>query len=859
MVKRWIYRISLNLFFLESAVAAWILQQRLQQGGTLQPVLAALNQAIVLILVLFCLACLLLLGSDFRQDTFYLQFKSLLEKPRWRWGLVVFFSLILIETAQDLLMLRSHLPADHFPIYLRESEVLFFWAALVSLEAIALILLLTEREEIEDKAPRKRRWIMPGILLLVGLAVIFLTGAGYVPDSAKIADEVGIFTNPNAPLILPQILILWGGISLFGLGLQWAGKQWKWTQVFSGDLGALVLLWLAAFLIWSRVPLDANYFLEARRPPNFQYNVASDSIYYETQAHRFLVGEGFSEDVQHPFYAFLLSGFHLLGGEHYQDIYLLQVALLALTPFAFYKLAGLLSNKYAGWLAGGLLIVREYNALLIADSITLSTVNLLMTETTSVLGAILALYLMAVWFQSDQGNNGLLLLTGGLIGLLSLLRVELLSLLVVFCGLLLVQSWKKWGLFLSRAALVIAAALLLTAPWMTRNYLKTGEFSLDKGKFVQRTVRGYLSRILEEEDSVELTQSGLPEDSPVSLGLLEKIGRHTKNNLVVSFLYLPSNHQFLAGVDNYIKIVPEKNRVLIEEKGYFSDEYLTAYVKSLPYWWNDWDGSFSPHSILPVTLVMGIIGMGFWYLWEKDRLLAVLPILVLVTHSFIYALFSRSGSRFIQAVDWVPLLYFCLGLGRASRYLASKTGRSIPIYLQDPIADQTRYSSRGSRRTALIGFGLCFLIGISMPLSEGFLSPRYTRDSLEGRWEEIVRDSGSGVLLEGGSPAKMVYGKAIYPAFYKADRSVLDDRSGRVPPPGEDRLVFYLVGMENIWVSFPTAEPPACIPHGSEIILEGYFTQDPGQSLDQDQKTYLLASRLIILKEGNRIAVLDGE
>ncbi len=849
MPKRWIYRFSLFLYLIGNTSTAWILEKEIQQGSPLQPILIALNHLVAVLLGLAGLAFLVLLILDFTNYSSYLKVEERFKSKPWKWSLLVLLTLVLVESVQDILLLGSGLPKDFFPIYLLESVKLFYWAGLASLLGIILIMVLNwEETSLTDRSRKRPGWLLPAGLAFLVLVGVFFSGSGYIPDSAKIAEQVGNFASPNAPLILPQILIYWLLVSMTWLGLRWAKACWPWIASLRGDLPALLLLGSGAFLLWSSVPLSANYFLEAPRPPTYQYNVASDSIYYEIQAHRFLAGEGFANDVQHPLYSFFLSGLHLLGGEHFQDIYLLQIAFLSVMPFLLYKLTSLLSSDYGGWLAGGLLVIREYNGLLLADSVTLSTVNLLMTESISMLGVMLVVYLMVSWLKKGQEDWGMIPLIGGVIGLLALLRVELLSLAFVFGLVLLARYWQNWRSWLGKILLLAGAIVVVIVPWMTRNWVRTGDFYLDKGKFFQRTVSGYLSRFLPGEESEPSALSPTPgEGSEISLGALEKAGLHLENNLVDSLIYLPSNHQLLGGADNYLKIVPEKREIIIERKGYFSDDYLTAYVKSLPYWDQDWDGAFSPQSFLPISLSLGIILAGLWYLWKRDRLTAITPLLVLVLHSSTYAVFSRSGGRFVQVVDWIPLMYYSIGLSRISGRIFQGIDRSTRVEVEKPFRESPSLRRRKWGTTA--GILICLIIGVALPVSEALIPDRYTDAELRQELNGLDRGA-AGLAPDPGPPESIsLYGKVLYPGYYKAGKAVLDDRSGRVPPADRYRLVFYLVGTENIWVSLPIDEAPLYFPHGSEVIVQGEFERDSQAYLQAGKHPYFLASQVYLLED----------
>ncbi len=67
-----------------------------------------------------------------------------------------------------------------------------------------------------------------------------------------------------------------------------------------------------------------------------------------------------------PLYIFVLSLFHLIGGNHYDSIIVLQTLVLALLPVLLYWIGTEFYGAPAGVLAAVLYILRETNAILSA-------------------------------------------------------------------------------------------------------------------------------------------------------------------------------------------------------------------------------------------------------------------------------------------------------------------------------------------------------------------------------------------------------------------------------------------------------------------------------------------------------------
>ena len=862
MKKRWL-RVFLGISFLESGIFFYLQLLNLRELAELKPIFSSFNIITLVFLGLIMLGILTIAILDLRGPSVRYKLARIAEEEHLFWGVLGLFSLIFIESGQNLLFLRAELPDIIYPFFLSENSIIFQWALIISLQALIFMVgIWFKSRKSKDNIKIDLNWkIGIGLVFLI-LLILVVSGTGFISRSVNIVDHGGTFDTTNAPLPMIQVGFIWLALTAAWLLQKRFLPHWKVTKSeIVKSLLIITIIWAAAFLIWSNVPVTPNYFVDEIRAPNDQHNPISDSIFYETQAQRLLNGEGFYENVQHPLYGYFLSGLHLVGGDHYEDIYLLQIAILAIIPVLVFKLTSLMLSPFAGWLTSFLFIAREYNALILGDSITITNVQLIMTEMIAQLGVILVVYLMLTWIkQPERSRKGLPVLIGSVIGLLALLRVELLSLALVFVLVGLILEWGNWKKWILNSLVMVSTVLLLTVPWMARNWQVTGYFYLDKRNFLLREIQVYTNLFSETDQSpsLELDQEVADPDQ-ISLSKVQKIFYHSKSSLSESVLYLPSNHHPLGGIDNYLVLNLANRKIRFEKGVMFSDSYLTAYIKTLPYWSMNWDGSIVLRTLLPMCFVMLLMFQGFLLVWERNRLVALTPIFVLFSHILVYSLFSRSGGRFIQVVDWITLVYFSLGLTWLSHTLGLALGwnaddSQIMGERPDPAGSPIDNKSlSGINPGVMVGAVVAILIGFSMPIAEAVIPEKYTAQEFTIRLETInpqILDQDSFQIMEEGNPG-WVMGKAIYPGYFRAGKELLDDRNGRVPDGSISRLDFYLIGMENIWVSIPLDAAPEYFPHGSEVIIQGVITRDSAAYLEEGLHPYLLADRVLILQEGS--------
>jgi hypothetical protein len=302
--------------------------------------------------------------------------------------------------------------------------------------------------------------------------------------------------------------------------------------------------------------------------------------------------------------------------------------------------------------------------------------------------------------------------------------------------------------------------------------------------------------------------------------------------------------------------VPEKRKVILFKDGLISDKYITSYIKSLPYWHVRWKGNIAYRSYLPLLFTIITITFGLFSAWKKYKWIGILPLALMIMHIGIYAFFIGSGGRYIQVVDWITLLYLCLGIGYFIDYLFNRNPNwKIQRAIKGDEITEDR-TNRGASFGVVVGFGIAMiLVGLSLPLIESSIPKNYTTDRLINRLEEyevegisIPVDLEKAIVKDQGAlNFDLLYGKALYPGFFEADEEILDDRSGRIPDSGNPRIVFNLVGSEAIWVSLPISAAPEIFPHGSDVVVLGNITRDSEDYLAMKLQPYFLAEQVFVL------------
>jgi hypothetical protein len=250
------------------------------------------------------------------------------------------------------------------------------------------------------------------VLLLLGV-LIAVTGIGIKPD------KVG-WDTPGVPILPIQIGLIWGLGVMFLSFDSWLGRKKVIARYkYLIDFLTSILLWGLAFALWSQAPLTPDYFAPEPRAPNYEYYPYSDAALHDVIAQDLLIGEGFSGIARKPLYALFLAFLHVLKGQNYMDVVIIQVAVLAVFPVLIYWLAKGLHHRISGFIAAGLIILRERNAITLSGEIRVSHSKLMMSDLPAAVAMVIITWLLVLWLQAPArrrllpvGIGGRLVLVG---------------------------------------------------------------------------------------------------------------------------------------------------------------------------------------------------------------------------------------------------------------------------------------------------------------------------------------------------------------------------------------------------------------------------------------------------------------
>ena len=753
----------------------------------------------------------------------------------YRVCLVVFLFLVITSSLTILLTYKF---TDVFVLArLQRTFPISLWIFLFSLQSLAILPNLTK-----DSSPRPRlaeirsAWLPS--LIAFGTVAIIASFVGILKIGLQ-PDKVG-WDNLGVPLLETQIFISLILAAVFYRLFLLLEKKFGWRLPHI-DLLIAIFLWIFAVWSWQSQPLTPTFFSPSPHPPNFEFYPYSDAATHDLGAQSLLIGNGFPDILEKPLYSLFLAGLHAVAGQGYQSVAFAQITVLALFPVVLYFLASRLHHRFSGAMLAVAVILREANSISLSGDIRVSHSKLLMTDLPAALAIAAFTLLLLRWLQTDARDHRWLIGVGGALGFLVLLRSQALILLPVLLLLaFLISKPKKLSRFL-RAGLVFFGFALAFLPWLFRNYQVTGQFG-----YSQPLQAAYLAKqySLTPESGDPQFPEGTEISDYVSLGfsnvlrftldhpvnVLGFVSAHFFHNEVSSLLALPIQFDFADKLVTFYNLRPYW--IGLEGKLWTQCCSLSTYVNRNPYW-QSWNGNFSSQAWLPIFVNLSLISIGIGAAWKKVKWLVLTPIGIHLFYSASSAIARVSGWRLILPVDWVLLLFYCLGISQLTFWVwaylfGARSDKEKQTQSQkDTTLDKVNWSQLG-----LISVTI-FLLGLLLPFAEVVIPSRYTplpNEDVQSLLDELDVSKSSifnvkEFLLQPG--AEVLIGRALYPRFYAANEGEPGGEFSAFNALPFSRIALVLIGPQgNYQIALPLESASPSFPNASDVVILGCEEND---------------------------------
>ena len=643
------------------------------------------------------------------------------------------------------------------------------------------------------------------ILLLSAFAFISYTRLGLTPDPAY-------WGEPGVPLMGWQLVL---ALIIPGFVLYFSQR---WSSSSAGayrDPSFLFPLFIYTFavILWLSVPIDVlkNSFYVSIDPPAFQPFPYSDAGYYDWMAHSLLIGHPFQGDIPtRPLYIVFLTFLHTLFGENYKLIIAGQTALLALIPVVFYYLGKRIHSQTAGMTIALIAIFREFTSLLISSDTRVSNTKTLLVDLPTLLLVSLVCLFVLRWFEKKDIKSAFI--AGGIFGLLLLLRTQsMLILPMLFIVAFLAQSplsfrkshrdaWRRIrvkGNFFLLSSLFFLGLVFTITPWLSHNYLQTGQFTFDAPFQYKVLASQYAYTGNLDLQNYDFAGKGL------GRVLIEFAVKNPK--FVSGFI---SNHFLAAQVDGLLALP-----LIKPYNGLF--EPINLY-------WTSWNGNLEWYNILLLIFYLVVIAIGLAAAWKRLRWAGLLPLAFNFAYVLATAIGRFSGWRYDLPADWVPYFYFGIGFAEIIVFIALLFGAKENIRTEHSIEDtQSKRALPGMIILALV----FALIGGLPWFAKGIASSRYADQSLSTLSAQIASIPGAPTPSDmetflSQKDTILQKGRLLYPRFYIRNEGAVS----RNPWPAYEtrsypRLGFLFLNQSLAHAVFPTKANVVDAPQASDVIL----------------------------------------
>ena len=656
--------------------------------------------------------------------------------------------------------------------------------------------------------------------------IIATTGVGTIPDSTYWDDHKPV------PLMEGQLFVVFWATAFFFLlchavKIQTPTQKGRKAKRIINErwltAGIFLVIWLSAIMLWMQAPIPNSYFTPPVKPPNNEVYPYSDARIHDSDSLGILLGEVNASQriIRRPLYAISLAGLHVIGGNDYTTIILLQTIVLALVPALIYLLGSRMGNRPAGILAAIFTIMIEWNTLQVASLTTTSNTKLLMTEWPAMFLLVALVYSLVQWADKVEEWGFRSLIVGASLGGLILLRSQSLVLIPFILVIFFIGLKGKGKTFLFSSGLFILGVLILILPLLIRNSQITGKLTFEDPRYTQAVIQRF-----EEQKYI----GGIPQQEELNESNTDLFGaalRFMLKNPVQYVGFVANNFFHNEILDIFIlpvRSIPIQGVTdLFDAKGLF--------------WQKSENRIYFPQALL-LSLYLGLLAIGSAYAFTQWKLRGLIPLIIHLAYNFSNAISRISGWRFFLPVQWVLIFYFSLGIIQVLRWVLCFFRISIKNFsTQETHLSQTKPNNEqktGSlTRKIWATLSILLMLGALVPLLMTAIPSRYMGPNREELIQQLFSDKNCVMLTEAKNEIEsqlankdisILKGIAFYPRFYKEDDGEPGLNPGIYKPETYPRLLFLLISDKRQDILLPIKTSPETFPNGSEVIVAGRET-----------------------------------
>ena len=584
-----------------------------------------------------------------------------------------------------------------------------------------------------------------------------------------------------------------------------------------------IILFFLAILIWNLEPFTPHFFAPKVQPPNYEYYPYSDAHVYDMTAQTLMNGEGYFNRgyVQRPLYGFMLFLFHKIMGQDYLKVVFLQTVLYAFFPVLFFYLGKKLFSPIIGIALGILAVLRELTAFQASPLMEIVHSKLYMTDNWAGFFALLITLLISIWYFQKKENYLLLVLTGGVMGISLLMRINLLLVFIPILFVVFIKERPRFFVGFRRIAVLGAAIFIFLLPWMLRNYVQIGEFGVEPQKF---------RMVIETRFNVEDEQE--PEESkPNSKKPDPMLMPAFKSNTIFDDFGL-SEILNVARFTTANFLHNEIHSVLIFPNSIFM-ESISGVIKDNAYIQETWLGEINFRHFSAIVINLCLIGLGLSIAFMKLGWFGFFPLSIHLFYNLSNGLARVSGWRYVIVTDWVIILYYIVGILFVVSWLFSKLNlmKMQPEFYVLSIEERKNQPEKSSNKFIWGGIIFLAIVAVGMLLPEIFIQPKYKGEVSKEEFRQIITTSNGNynqeklVELLSDPDSVVIHTKGYYPRFYYAGEGEPINNMGWIIGREYNQINFMISSPIVTGVTIEVDNPPAFFRNDLEVYIIGKWVE----------------------------------
>lgn len=776
----------------------------------------SIYRTIIILFLLLVSVLFLLMGLINKVEAYFSH--NIIADKRFLWVIITY---LIFLASMGVIFSPENSINESQVLFLQRFLPIFYWSLAVLIQLCGYYFYKKNGLHLNFSQSENQR-----ILIAVAFAAICIaswlminrSGYGIHPDS------VG-WSSPTAPLLATHLWVSFTMAIIYELiAKSIVIKGHKLTII---HVLIPVFIYIITYFSWIKQPIHESYFAPEVRPPNYEVYPYSDAAHYSLAAESILLGNGLDnwQIVPRPMMITALSYILLITNGKYTAVILVQTLLLALIPVFMYFLGSLMATKSIGLGLAVISIYREIDTINFNRYITVTDSKLIMSELPTQLLLILLCILLFIAFRQTKIKFKGLFITGGLMGVILLVRSQAVVLIPIIAVLLIIMLRRFHNWIVPVAGLLLGLFLVIS-PWLIRNYVLTGKISFNAPAQTKMVADRY-QMVVDQNGNGEVSEpeAGSPIISSLirhPLEVIRIVGAHFINNEISSLLSI-TPQKFITSLDD-----------IYSSTGFWKQSALHF--------------DFQQNVIMCGTIF--ILAIGMIYSLIKFGIAGWLPLAIQLGYHLSNALARNSGGRFVVPVDWINHLYYFIGLYAFILFIVSIFSPGNSLFKSEGAAKQTKILFNN---ISLVQVVICLvLIGIFIPATElaFHISSLNLNDGHKSEMQRILDSSvisstqREEILTTLNQPGmELLSGYVFYPRIYGAGKGEPGSYWTAYSPMPYCRMGFIVLngnGLTQAYMYINT--PPLDFPSRSPIIIIGTNQQVSlrGEKIDTVQVKYVV-------------------